>query len=425
MARARGANALLRAKFEAAYGTPPGGNWAQLPFVSSALGEERGLIESDLLGQGRDPFDPTYDVANDTGDLVVPADVRNSGYWLKLLFGAPVTSNHAAASGSITFSGQPAADSTITINGTAFTFKASGATGNQINIGANIAATVTATVTALNASAVSGVAAATYSVDGTNTAKLNIVHDTVGLGGNSFTLAATANSNGTVSAATLTRGTVRHVFSSGAATLPTMSAEIVHPELTNPHYVHYGVMGNTLRIAQSRSGLLNLALGLIAQGEADPALASIAGTPTALAVDRFAQAVGSVSLGGTELGNVVSAEFSFSNNYEPVEVIRTDGRIGGGDAGTAAAGGSLTLLFEDQSLLDAATSGTPVSVTRSWARDQHSLAITTPRLFLPKFKRPISGPNGIQVTANVQASKPSGAAMVTVTLINDVPGASY
>ncbi|AJP72269.1 phage tail tube protein [Sphingomonas hengshuiensis] len=423
MGRALGANALLRAKFESTYGTPPGSNWAQLPFVSGTIGEEGELIESNLVGQGRDPFDPTAGALNNTGDVVVPADVRNTGYWLKLLFGAPTTSNYAAATGSITFSAQPAVDSTITINGTAFTYKASGATGNQINIGANVAATVTATATALNASVVSGVATATYAADGTNTSKLNVVYDTLGLAGNAFTLAASAGSNGTVSAATLTRGTVRHVFASGAASLPSMSAEVVHPELANPYFVHYGIAGNTLRIAQSRTGLLNMTLGLIAQGEADGAAASVAGTPSVLATDRFAQAVGEISLDGSVLGNVVSAEFSFSNNLNAVEVIRSDRRIAGVDPGTASAGGSMTMLFQDQTLLDAATAGTPVSVTRSWARDQHSLSIVTPRLFLPKFKRQIQGPRGIQVSPNVQASKPSGAAMVTATLINDV--ASY
>ena len=41
--RARGANSIMAVKFETAYGTPPSGNYMQLPFVSHSLGEEFGL----------------------------------------------------------------------------------------------------------------------------------------------------------------------------------------------------------------------------------------------------------------------------------------------------------------------------------------------------------------------------------------------
>jgi hypothetical protein len=110
-----------------------------------------------------------------------------------------------AATGSIVFDEQPAVGSTITINGTVFTAVASGATGNQFNIGANLGATLANIVTVLNASAVSGVAAATYSTTGGDT--LVITHDTAGIAGNEFTLAASANSNGTPSYGELTGGT--------------------------------------------------------------------------------------------------------------------------------------------------------------------------------------------------------------------------
>lgn len=50
MARARGANAIMAAAFEATYGTAPATGYQKLPFVSSALGDEQDLIASDLLG---------------------------------------------------------------------------------------------------------------------------------------------------------------------------------------------------------------------------------------------------------------------------------------------------------------------------------------------------------------------------------------
>ena len=91
MGRARGANALMNLAFETAYGVPPTSGYLRMPFVSSQLGATQNLIESDLLGQGRAPFDPTYDVVNNDGDVVVPLDTIRLGYWLKLLFGAPIT----------------------------------------------------------------------------------------------------------------------------------------------------------------------------------------------------------------------------------------------------------------------------------------------------------------------------------------------
>ena len=114
----------------------------------------------------------------------------------------------AQAAGAITFTGQPVATETITINGTAFTFVASGATGNQINIGASLSATLDNAVTVLNASVVAGVAKATYSKTGTTI--LTVIHDEGGTVGNAFTLAE-AVALATVSGATLTGGTNRYL----------------------------------------------------------------------------------------------------------------------------------------------------------------------------------------------------------------------
>lgn len=91
MARAYGANAQLLGLFETTYGTPPGDDFIQLPFVSSDIGSEQGLIASNLLGQGRDPSQPIRDVIRVEGDVVVPVDLRNFGHWLRALLGDPTT----------------------------------------------------------------------------------------------------------------------------------------------------------------------------------------------------------------------------------------------------------------------------------------------------------------------------------------------
>ncbi len=106
MARAYGANAQLLGSFETIYGMPPAGDFLQLPFVSSELDSEQGLIASDLLGQGRDPSQPIRDVINVEGNIVVPVDLRNIGHWLRALLGDPTTGGagnyvHTFGSGAV------------------------------------------------------------------------------------------------------------------------------------------------------------------------------------------------------------------------------------------------------------------------------------------------------------------------------------
>jgi hypothetical protein len=202
MARSYGSAATLLALKESTYGVKPTGNWEKFAFVSSDLSAEQNLLSSDLLGQGREPRAPFRDVINDEGNLVVPVEGRDFGRWLQLLLGNLVSAG-VAATGDITFTANPSASHTITINGVTWTFVASGATGTQTNIGANLNATLTQLATDLNASVNASITPATYSNGGGT--KLNIVHDTLGATGNNFTLAS-GNANGVVSGATLSGG---------------------------------------------------------------------------------------------------------------------------------------------------------------------------------------------------------------------------
>lgn len=312
MGYGQGINAVCSAVRETTYGVVPASGFKKLSFVSHSLGEERPLIEDDQLGFGRDGRDPSYDVATNDGDIVVPVDRDAMGFWLQLLFGAPTT-------------------------------------------------------TILTASE-----------------------------------------------------RYQHVFNSGAAALPSASIEIGSPDV--PSYsVHRGAMANQIRIALSRQGMLNATVSLICQGETAPIATSVAGTPAVLTGPRFAQARGVITKGGVELGNVVSADLSFTNGLDKIETIRPDGRIAGAVPGATAASVRLQTRFNTLELLNAATDGTPIALNIGWGMDvgasNYALNFSLPRLFLPRPKNPIQGPRGILTDFNCQASGQDVNKM-TATLIS-------
>ncbi len=219
---------------------------------------------------------------------------------------------------------------------------ASGAVGNQVNIGANLAATLTALAVVLNASVVAGVALATYT--GTASA-LNIAFDVLGITGNTFTLAASLSpaSNGTVSAATLTGGLNAHTFLSGNWTLPSMSIEVAMPEV--PRFAMYsGCVLDSLSWQMERSGLLGAKAMLVAQGETI-AGATAAGTPAAITLKRFGHFNGAIKRDGVALGNIVSADLTYANNLDRIETIRSDAKINGADPTIAALTGKIDVRF--------------------------------------------------------------------------------
>lgn len=114
------------------------------------------------------------------------------------------------ASATATFAAQPAVNDTLTIAGSTVIFVASGATGLQVNIGANLATTLSNLLTMLQASADTGLVKGTYSLAGS---VLKITANQfassgayAGTAGNALTLTK-SSANITISGATLSGGT--------------------------------------------------------------------------------------------------------------------------------------------------------------------------------------------------------------------------
>lgn len=140
--------------------------------------------------------------ANDSGQISTFLQSFGRFYMGENGNGTPATIGDAISPAECTwvFSAQPSVDSTITVNGVVFTFVASGATGNQINRGANLSATINNAVTVLNASTDPAVALATYSAALGTTLIADV--DDLTLAANAFTAAASTSPASNVSVVT-------------------------------------------------------------------------------------------------------------------------------------------------------------------------------------------------------------------------------
>ncbi|CAK0740424.1 Phage tail protein [Azospirillaceae bacterium] len=214
-----------------------------------------------------------------------------------------------------------------------------------------------------------------------------------------------------------------HVFTSGAASLPSLALEIGMPEVPR-YFLNTGCMVDSIKFPWATSGKANATVSVIAQGESNAAI-SAGGTPTNRTLRRFQQSMGVIRKDGAVLGNVTGGEVTYSNKLSAVRTIRDDGKIDGCDLGVSACTGQIGVRFADTILLDAASSGAAIALTLGWVIDaDKSLLIDIPAVYLPKAKNPISGPGGVEARYNWQAAKPAaGGAFVGVTLKNDV--ASY
>lgn len=218
-------------------------------------------------------------------------------------------------------------------------------------------------------------------------------------------------------------GPYTHTFQSGGYSLPSLAIEKAMPEV--PHYEMFtGCMVNSLSWTMQRSGLLTATVELIAQGmAADDETA--AGTPTDYTLARFGHFNGSIERNGSPLGNVISAEITYSNNLDRIETIRSDGRIDGADPSMAALSGNVVVRFADQTLFNQAIAGDPCELEFAYSLGAgQSLSFTAHAVYLPKPRLEIPGPQGIQATFAWQAAKAaSPARMCTAVLVNSV--ASY
>lgn len=130
------------------------------------------------------------------------------------------TGEGVRASGTVTFGTNPTDGDTLVLNGVTITFQDANPTGNEVLIGATKEATAANLQLFLNQTSNVSLTVASYA---TAANVLTITYDTVGTGGNAYSLAETGSSM-TISGATLTGGAA--ASSVGYATSPVSGTDI-------------------------------------------------------------------------------------------------------------------------------------------------------------------------------------------------------
>lgn len=196
---------------------PPGSggkiNSNSPPEFTTPEGSLGSILEPDTMTSGE--FSTVATDAN-TGDTITYS-----------IFAGALPISHAY--GTMSFSGQPNNDDTIILNGVTWTFKTSGATGEEVNISATTIDTISNLVTALNLSVNGSISSATYTIPTAAVAQLGITFSNSGGAGNSYTISVGTDVAGvqSVSGATLTGGNVSSELNSSTGAITGGAIQLI------------------------------------------------------------------------------------------------------------------------------------------------------------------------------------------------------
>lgn len=228
-------------------------------------------------------------------------------------------------------------------------------------------------------------------------------------------------------APTTTGTTIKtHVFSSGGE-LPSLSLERGHPSIATPFYeLLTGFKLGTMDIDLARTGPMKAQFGGVAQDYGKDT-DTIDDSATALGAGVFFNKTCGVKWNSTTVGSLVGGRLQFSNGLEAVETIRADQLIDGADETIRTCEGTVRIrTTSTQTLLDDALAETPRALQFDWTTPLDAgwgLTILMGRVFLEPASAPVNGPGGVEQEFRWRAAKPSGSALMVVTLKNDT--ASY
>jgi hypothetical protein len=216
--------------------------------------------------------------------------------------------------------------------------------------------------------------------------------------------------------------TYTHVFTSGAASLPSICAEAQYSSAA-VYNMFTGLKAKSLQMSFSDDGPANAVIDMVGQAET-PAATTQAGTPSSETFEAFRQFHGNVQLDGSDLGNLMSATLNYDNGLIVDRLVGGNALIAEPAPGPATMSGDLNLRFTDKTLFDKARAKTSVELDFVLEISaSKKLSMNVPVVYLEQTGIPVDGPGGLDVSFNWRAAySSSDEFMLQSTLINAVSG---
>lgn len=402
---AQGRNVQFSWAWQSAWGVPADSTAAAWTFNSN-LGSagprgQQGPENRNLMGLNGDQVDPEQGPHDVNGQWDLPLCARQSGLWLRSLFGPRQSGGTVGSRGGFLFKAQPIANDTITVGTTTLTFVTTSPGANEVAIGGSLLATVDNVQVAVDAMA---------SVSATDKGQiLFIEHGTATAAGDTTVTSSSAPNRIQAFAPTLRGGgNTLHSFTDQHNTArPWASIEVDHTDLSNNYRYRLvdGHMVRSITFPKQRSGQVLVQADVIARRDEASALQTLRGSPTVLIAEPFAHVGGSVLVDGQCIGTIDSAQIALgvdltADGFDACG-IGDVAVIGEPTVGDTTAAVELSGRFPLSVMQDAAFNGTPVAIEQLYLNRATGavLSIQLPRVFLNRPSEQYQG-RGI-VTATV------------------------
>ena len=212
-------------------------------------------------------------------------------------------------------------------------------------------------------------------------------------------------------------GTYTHTFTRNDTTLPSFTIEKAHTDIGS-YQKGNGFRGNTFTVNFGGEDEVKLDLEFLGQ-KVTLGAAELAVPATGQEGVRFEPFQCSLT-GAT---NVKTASLTFANNLDGNQyVIGDGGERGDIPLGMIGVSGSITALYENDTLLTTALNSTEISLTFTFTNGTNTIDFVIDELKLEPTGVDVSSPLGIEQTFNFKAYWKDGASnsSLKVVLTNDV-----
>lgn len=208
---------------------------------------------------------------------------------------------------------------------------------------------------------------------------------------------------------------------------PSLVAEKMFDFSDDTTYIKQnGIKISTLGLSFGGDGELVANLGIVGASEADPSETAYDATPTVVTLDRLNNFQAAILEGGSSIMTVTELAMNINFSLETDKyVIGGGGVLGSINEGILDIAGSLTGLYEDNTLQAKAAAMTESSLAVTLTKGSHSLKFEIQELLYEQKSPGITGPAGIMQQLGFKGYYKNGSAAsaIVVTLVNAV--ASY